>query len=153
SVDRSLLLARQGVALDDSLATRGYLFDALLRSPAAIHVMHPAGNPLTALDISPDGRTLSVADNQADVLFIDAAPGRPAGRTYATPSGAISAVRFSPDGTHVAIADNQFVDIVDVRTHRLARRLFAWPPSSQSVVDNPYEIGTIAFSPDSRVLA
>ena len=35
-LDRSLLLARQGVALDDSPATRSYLLEALLRSPAAI---------------------------------------------------------------------------------------------------------------------
>ena len=35
-LDRSLLLARQGVALDDSLQTRGNLLAALLRSPAAI---------------------------------------------------------------------------------------------------------------------
>ena len=132
SLDRSLLLARQGVALDDSLPTRGYLLDALLRSPAAIHVIHPSGNPLTALDLSPDGRTLAAGDNQGNVLFIDAATGRRAGPTYTTPSGAITAVGFSPDGTHVAIADNEFVDIVDVRTHRLIRRLFAWPPSSQA---------------------
>ena len=44
-LDRALLLARQGVALDQSPATRGYLFEALLRSPAAIRVMRRRGGP------------------------------------------------------------------------------------------------------------
>ena len=35
-LDRSLLLARQGVALDDTVRTRGNLLGAMLRSPAAI---------------------------------------------------------------------------------------------------------------------
>jgi WD40 repeat protein/DNA-binding SARP family transcriptional activator len=153
SLDRSLLLARQGVALDDSLATRSYLFDALLRSPAAIRVMRGDGNPLTALDLSPDGRTLAVGDNQGNVLFFDAASGRQDGRPYATPSGPIAAVRFSPDGTRLAVEGVDFVDILDARTHQQRARLFAGPPSTSSLVNIPFVLGTIAFSPDSRVLA
>ena len=38
-LDRSLLLARQGVALEDSPQTRGNLLGALLKSPAAIGVL------------------------------------------------------------------------------------------------------------------
>ena len=37
-LDRALLLARQGVALDDTLATRSNLLAALLRTPAAMGV-------------------------------------------------------------------------------------------------------------------
>ena len=37
-LDRSLLLARQGVALDDTVQTRGNLLAALVKSPAAIGV-------------------------------------------------------------------------------------------------------------------
>ena len=40
-LDLSLLLGRQGVALDDSLPTRGNLEAALIRSPAAIRVARP----------------------------------------------------------------------------------------------------------------
>jgi WD40 repeat protein/DNA-binding SARP family transcriptional activator len=153
SLDRSLLLARQGVALDDSLATRSYLFDALLRSPAAIRVMRGDGNPLTALDLSPDGRTLAAGDNQGNVLFFDAVSGRQDGRPYATPSGGISAIRLSPDGTRLAVDGDAFVDILDARTHKETARLFAGPPSTSSLVNVPLVLGTIAFSPDSRVLA
>jgi WD40 repeat protein len=152
-LDRSLLLARQGVALDDSLATRSYLFDALLRSLAAIGVMSGDGNPLTALDLSPDGRTLAAGSNQGNVFFFDAVSGRQDGRPYATPSGPITAVRFSPDGTRLAVEGDEFVDVVDARTHEQRARLFPGPASSSSLVNVPLVLGTIAFSPDSRVLA
>ena len=58
-LDRSLLLARQGVALDDSLQTRGNLLAALLKSPAAIGVVRGGGDRLISLDLSPDGGTLA----------------------------------------------------------------------------------------------
>jgi WD40 repeat protein len=152
-LDRSLLLARQGVALDDSLATRSNLLEALLRSPAAIRVMPGAGSPLTALDLSPDGRTLAGADTRDNLLFFDAATGRRAGAPYRA-LRAVSAVRFSPDGTLLALAVGDFVDILDARTHQPRRRLMIAPPDSgHNLVTNPWVLGTIAFSPDSRVLA
>ena len=129
-LDRALLLARQGVALDQSPATRGYLFEALLRSPAAIRVMDGAGNPFTALDLSPAGRTLAVGDTAGNVLFFDAVTGRRVGPSY-TALGAISAVRFSPDGRQLAVAVGEgFVDLLDAATHRYTRRLFVAPPSA-----------------------
>jgi WD40 repeat protein/DNA-binding SARP family transcriptional activator len=151
-LDRALLLARQGLELADSLPTRSNLLEALLRSPGAIRVMHGTGNPLTALDLSPDGRTLAAADGRGNVLFFDAATGRRAGRPY-TALGAISAVRFSPDGTRVAVATDEFVDILDARTHRPYGVLVVAPPTASSSVNIPWVLGTIAFSPDSRVLA
>ena len=81
-LDRSLLLARQGVELDDSRNTRSNLLEALLRSPAAIRVLPGAGNPLSALELTPDGRTLVAGDSRGNVLFLDAATGRRAGRRY-----------------------------------------------------------------------
>src|SRR5437763_6165410 len=57
SVDRSLLLAREGVNLDDSVATRSNLLAALLRSPAAIGVAHEGSDRLLDEALSPDGRT------------------------------------------------------------------------------------------------
>jgi WD40 repeat protein/DNA-binding SARP family transcriptional activator len=151
-LDRSLLLARQGVELDDSLPTRSNLLTALLRGPAAIRVIPGAGNPLTALERSPDGQTLAVGDNRGNVLFFDAVAGRRAGRPYTAPS-TIAALRFSPDGTRLAVAGVGFVDIVDARTHVYRRRLFAGPPSASVGANFPVVLGTIAFSPDSRVLA
>jgi WD40 repeat protein/DNA-binding SARP family transcriptional activator len=150
-LDRSLLLARQGVALDDSLATRNYLLDALLRSPAAIRVISGDGNPLTALDLSPDGRTLAAGDSRGNVVFFDAASGRRIAAPYQA-LRAISAVRFSPDGKLVALVEGDVVELLDARTHQSKTPLLAGPVSA-SEVDNPWVLGAIAFSPNSRVLA
>jgi WD40 repeat protein len=151
-LDRSLLLARQGVELDDSRTTRSNLLEALLRSPAAIRVMPGEGNPLDALDLSPDGRTLAVGDNRGNVLFFDAVTGRRAGRPYKA-LRAIHAVRFSPDGTRLAVGGDDIVDILDARTHRPYRSGLVAEAPSASFVSLPLVLGTIAFSPDSRVLA
>ena len=78
-LDRALLLARQGVALDDSLQTRGNLLAALLKSPAAIGVLRGDGDGLTSLDLSPDGRTLAFIDIDGTVTLLDPRTRRPAG--------------------------------------------------------------------------
>jgi WD40 repeat protein/class 3 adenylate cyclase len=70
-LDRSLLLARQGVELDDTLVTRGNLLAALVRSPAAIGVMRPLRGRLLGSAISPDGRLLAVSNNNRDAALID----------------------------------------------------------------------------------
>src|SRR4051794_36872291 len=60
-LDLSLLLARQAVAIDDSPQPRGYLLADLLRSPAALGIMHADDTPnLRGVAISPDGNTLAV---------------------------------------------------------------------------------------------
>ena len=61
-LDRALLLARQGMALDDTLETRSNLLATLLKSPAAIGVLRGDGDGLTSLALSPDGRTLAFVD-------------------------------------------------------------------------------------------
>jgi hypothetical protein len=59
-LDRSLLLARQAIALDDSLETRSDLLAALLRSPAAAAVVHGDLSGIGALGLSADGQRLAV---------------------------------------------------------------------------------------------
>src|SRR5437763_508318 len=72
ALDRSLLLARQAVALDDSFATRSNLLAALLRSPAAIHVLRGDGGRMLAVAVAPNGRTFVAGDNTGNVLAFDA---------------------------------------------------------------------------------
>ena len=56
TLDLSLLLARQGVALDDTPATRGDLLAALHRSPAAVGVTRASDSGLAATDLAPATR-------------------------------------------------------------------------------------------------
>jgi DNA-binding SARP family transcriptional activator/WD40 repeat protein len=148
--DRALLLARQGVALADSLANRGNLLAVLLRNPAAVGVVRGAGSPLRAVDLAPDGRTLLVGDSHGSVEYLDAISHRRIGHPYKA-GNIIRAARFSPDGTRVAvsgyaIARDGFIDLLDVRGHRSIRRLPASPTRFTAYV------GSVAFSPDSRIL-
>ena len=96
SLDRSLLLAREATALDDTVETRSTLLAAMTRAPAAIRVAQGTGDRVQWVALSPDGRTLAVGDNVGGVtLFAAPALRRLASLTIAggTANGA-----FSPDG-------------------------------------------------------
>jgi len=71
-LDRSLLLARGGIELDDSLVTRGNLLAALVRTPAAVGVVRPLPGRLVHVQATPDGRTLGVSNNDGEVALVDA---------------------------------------------------------------------------------
>ena len=127
-LDRSLLLARQGVALDDSPQTRGNLLAALIKSPAAIGVMRGVGERFSALALSPDGGTLAAGDPAGNVFLFDTrtrrrvtAPDVRAG------DWAIAGLAYSPDGRRLAVAhdstEGHVVRIIDVRGGRLEREL------------------------------
>ena len=126
-LDRSLLLARQGVALEDSVQTRSNMLAALLKSPAAIGVVRGDGDRLISLDLSPDGGTLALLDNDGTLSFVDARTRRPVGRVI-TVSGIAGVIidaasvgldflQFSPDGSRLAVGGGEPV-VIDVRTHR-----------------------------------
>jgi WD40 repeat protein/DNA-binding SARP family transcriptional activator len=129
-LDRALLLAREGVNLDDSSATRGNLLAALLRAPAAVAVLR--GHDPQVLDetLSPEGRLLAIRGNNGNVSFFDTRTLRELG-TFKTGGqltycGAIvrpvRALAFSPDGRTLAVGDFGGIDatlfLIDARTHR-----------------------------------
>ena len=69
-LDRSLLLARQGIALDESVETRSDLLAALLRSPAAKAVLRGDLDGIgQGLGLSPDGRLLAAGDGGGRVAI------------------------------------------------------------------------------------
>jgi WD40 repeat protein/tRNA A-37 threonylcarbamoyl transferase component Bud32 len=118
-LDRSLLLARQAVAIDDSAQTRGYLLADLLRAPAAIGVMHAPGatDNLRQLALSPDGTTLVATDPLVGILFWDAATYEPIGEP--TPVAELAeALAFSPDGRSLAFGVDwsDYVRLIDAQT-------------------------------------
>jgi DNA-binding SARP family transcriptional activator/WD40 repeat protein len=147
---RSLLLAREGVALDDSVATRSNLLAALLRAPAAMRVIRGDGSPLQAIAVAPGNRTLVAGDIDGSVFFRDAASGRPIGPPYEASDRAVAtALAFSPDGRRFAVAGGgDFIDIVDARTHKRITDLFTVPNHEA------FTLRGVTFSPpDGRVLA
>src|SRR4051794_2465818 len=153
-LDRSLVLARAGAALDDSLATRSNLLAALLRSPAALAVLHGGGERVLDEALTPDAQTLAVRGDDGSVTFFDTGTLRRTGRSLASSNqisyfGAIvrpvRAVAFSPDGRTLAIgtSDGRHAEIllVDVRTRRVRARA----TSRDNAVT-----ADVAFAPDGR---
>jgi WD40 repeat protein len=131
-LDRSLLLARQGVALDDSLQTRGNLLASLLKSPAATGVLHGDGDRLVGLDLSPDRRTLAFIENDGTVNFVDTRTRRRAAPATTVSGHAVACIidallrvddlRYSPDGSQLAVGGCEPV-VLDARSHRVLARL------------------------------
>jgi WD40 repeat protein len=76
-LDLSLLLAREGLAEDDSPTTRANLVAALTRSPAAISIQRPLPGRLLWAQATPDGKTLAVTNNEGSTVVIDTQTGTP----------------------------------------------------------------------------
>ena len=71
TLDFSLLLARQGVALDDGAATEASLLATLRHSPAAVGVMRPGLSSLVAIQLPRGSGTLAVSDDNGAVALFD----------------------------------------------------------------------------------
>jgi WD40 repeat protein/DNA-binding SARP family transcriptional activator len=155
ALDRSLLLAREGVNLDDSLATRGSLLAALLRNPAALAVAHANGERLVDAALSSDGRTLAVRGDDGSVVLFDAEtlrevaelPGSDQVALMGAAGGPLHALAFSPDGRTIGVGSTTghraTLDIVDTRTQVVRAR----------AIDAYLHTADVAFSPDGRAVA
>jgi WD40 repeat protein len=115
-LDRSLLLARQAVAIDGSPQTRSYLLQALLRSPKADGIMHGRTEFLRAIEVSRDGRTLAVGSVLDGLLFFDT-------RTYARIGGSspvtgnVESLAYGPGGDTLAVGGDGFIRLLDAGTY------------------------------------
>ena len=149
-LDLSLLLARQAVAIDDSPQTRGYLFAALRRWPAALAVMHPpdASTYLRGSALSADGRTLAVVDANAGLVFFDTRTYEQVGEGIvapalgADPSAAdAEAAAYSPDGKTLVFGGSGYLRLLDARTKDVL---------AEAAADT--SLSSVAFTSDGRRL-
>ena len=151
-LDRALLVAREGVALDDAPATRDNLLAVLRRAPAAMGVMRGDGDVMNAVALHPDGRTLAVGDDDGTIFFFDTATRRRLGRPHDSGlTAAITALEFSPDGSRLASSGvdegGGFVDLFDGRSREHIGRL------GVAELNYARDRRMPTFSPDSRVVA
>jgi class 3 adenylate cyclase/WD40 repeat protein/tRNA A-37 threonylcarbamoyl transferase component Bud32 len=154
NVDSSLLLGVTAVRLQNRPETRSDLLAVLQRNPALIRLIRPFGDLLTAVQVSPDGRLLAVADSAGIVRFIDSATWRRAGADVDLGSPvAPRAMSFSPDGrTLMAVtvgADRSTLEAIDVAT-RHARALDAWRGVELAP---PNGTDGVAYAPNGRLVA
>jgi WD40 repeat protein len=113
-----MLLAEQAVELDRSSQTEGTLLATLLRSPAAVATFTtPIQSRPQKIALSPDGRTLAVSDNLADVRLYDIRTRRQ--RSVLHNLGYTNAVAYLPDGSaFVAFGgtNTRELEVIDART-------------------------------------
>lgn len=148
TLDSSLLLARQGVALDDRAQTQANLLAALRRSPAAVGVLRPGFRSLAGIELPSGGGLLAVSDLNAAIAFLDPATRRRLAvhlPEYDTIGGPLAA---APDGSRVAVAgtdvEHGFIELFDPRTQRHI--------AQQRVDMVNSHIQSVVFTPDSREL-
>ena len=154
NVDSSLLLGVTAVRLQNRPETRSDLLAVLQRNPALIRLIRPFGDLLTAVQVSPDGRLLAVADSAGIVRFIDLATWQRTGADVDLGSPvAPRAMSFSPDGrTLMAVtvgADRSTLEAIDVTT-RQARALDAWRGVELAP---PNGTDGVAYAPNGRLVA
>ena len=132
-LDHALLLARAGVSLHDSAATRSNLLSVLQRRPPALGGVRGDGWPLYAVAVSSDDRLMAIGDARGTVTIYDRATRRPLGR-YRIRGGLVQPfLSFSPDGSTLAVPSldprngrEGIVDLIDPLTRQ--RRVRIVPP-------------------------
>jgi WD40 repeat protein/DNA-binding SARP family transcriptional activator len=154
-LDLSLLLAREAVNLDDSLATRGYLLAALVRAPAAVAIAHEGGGSVYDEALSPDGRTLAVRGNDGNIVFFDTGTMNrsgsvPLGDSQISFFGVSSprhALAYSPDGWTLAVGSTDGNKaVLDIVPRGASKARVKVHSTNVTIPD-------LAFSPDGRTLA
>jgi WD40 repeat protein len=154
-LDRALLLAREGANLHDSTATRSNLLATLLRSPAALAVLHGGGTRVVDDALSRDGHLL-VARSDGSAAFFDTSTLRELRPPFAVPGdvskfGAIvrpvRALALSGDGRRLAVGDSDghvaTLALVDTRTRR---RVWSTKAARDAATAD------VVFSPDGRTI-
>jgi WD40 repeat protein/DNA-binding SARP family transcriptional activator len=160
SPDTSLLLAREGVNLDDTSVTRSDLLATLLRSPDLIGVAHTGAGPVFDDALSPGGRVLAYRDRDGAVYLVNASRLRRLVSPFYAGSGLdildgigrpLTDLAFSPDGRTLAIGSTD--SALGPTTQAVT---FLYDTRSHDLLESPGlgDGGTadVLFAPDGRTL-
>jgi WD40 repeat protein/DNA-binding SARP family transcriptional activator len=106
-ISASALLAVAGARLDDSPATRANLMAVLAQHPSLVRSTPYDGDPITGLEVSPDGQTLAVYDLVGRVQLYDTTDLDPVGDIAPEPADPpfqwFAPMAYSPDGSTLAV--------------------------------------------------
>jgi WD40 repeat protein/DNA-binding SARP family transcriptional activator len=160
-ISHSLLLAAQGVRLEDSPETRANLMAAITKHPLLVRSVAAPSGQTDSLDVSPAGDRIVAGDANATLHLYDAGSGRVLDSYSFGPllktEGVYIEPRFSPDGRLVAaMASDDVGDLVDPRWPlRLLSATTLEPVNPQPAL--PYAdriiFISVSFSADGRYLA
>ena len=146
-LDRALLLARQGVALDDTVQTRGNLLAALMKIPAVVGILPSDGEAIATVELSPDERMLAAGTTSNKVLLFDTRTRQRLATLEPTPGYAfMGEMAFGPDGRHLAVgydAPGAALAVFDIRERRVVARTDPRPGLLMT---------GLGFSPDARTV-
>ena len=149
-LDQAMLLARGGIDLHESVATRSSLLSVVMRSPAVLKVLPTDGWPLFSVAVSQDGSLAAVGSERGSVMIFDARSGRPRG-TYET-DNLVQGLAFSPDGATLAATvdtpPGALLDIVDVNTRKRLRRVELPAPEREAEL----VFASPMFAPDGNLV-
>ena len=116
-LDLSLLLAREGVALDDTPVTRENLLADLERSPDAVRISRPLPGRLNGIAASGDGSTLMVWNAGGETFaVIDTVTGLTR-YTFPNPGHCVG---LGQDGSPFWLADHSTLTVLDSKTGAVA---------------------------------
>ncbi|MGW6198138.1 nSTAND1 domain-containing NTPase [Kribbella sp. NPDC055110] len=159
-ISQSVLLAAQGVRLDDTAETRANLVSAINRHPLLIRSFTAPRGRTENLAVSPDGRRIVSGDRNATFHVYDAASGKILASADLGPAPAGKQIftrpQFSPDGRLIAvIAGDELGAPVDPgRPLRLLRSGTLAPVDPQPAIPQPnLRFNSLAFSANGRYLA
>ena len=154
-LSESLLLAVQGVRLDDSPETRVNLLAAMAREPHLVRSVPAAGDYLSPMTVSTDGERIAAPDDDGAVHLYDAATGGLL-RSYDTLAGespgqqVFAAVSFSPRDEYLAVGATVAPSARLLDPHTLAP---TGPALEMPGGDSRTRVTDLDFSADGRYLA
>ncbi len=154
-IDTSMLLAVAGVRLDDSAATRANLLAVLQQRPQLVRSVAYDGDPVTGLDVSPDGASVAVYDRRSGLRLYDTTTWETLAEVPRNddriPLQWTSPVAFSPDGALLAAGPAGVVR--DPILLLAARTLEPAPVRLAGIPSGPLRVVDVGFSANGRALA